>query len=388
MNKELQTILTQIKTLAKEENLRPQEITKGMLLKNGIISEWMLRKFGGVSAIMKAHFPVDDKDLLEIKKLNDTKKYISKLERELSEKRLTEEMILTSISEGISKITLPKVKVQKTKKSKKRNMTMELMISDVHYGKKSETFNLAICRKRMVELAEVFIREVESSKKEHNVEHIIIALLGDIIESYTMHGVESALSSEFSNSVQVKEAIESLFFDIILPISSLGIPITIPAVSGNHDRVESNRTMQNPGENNLTWIIYNSLNLLIKQSKLDQVKMIIPKDSFVVLNIYGNNALYEHTDNVKASTEVAFENHIQKRSTQIGKVIDFLRGGHWHKYLCYGRGRIIINESVPGQDSYARVLGYDSHAGQTINYYIETKERPTCFYKSFPVYLK
>lgn len=388
MNKELELILKQIKTLSKEEGLRPQEVTKGMLLKNGTISEWMLRKFGGVSAIMKAHFPVDDKDLLEIKKLNDTKKYISKLERELSEKKLTEEMILTSISEGISKISIPKFKTPKIKKTNKRRMTMELMVSDVHYGKKSDTFNLAICRKRMKELTEVFLREVESSRKEHNVHHIIIALLGDIIESYTMHGVESSLSSEFSNSVQVKEAIESLFFDVILPVSSLGIPVTIPAVSGNHDRVESNRTMQNPGENNLTWIIYNSLNLLIKQTGLKHVQMIIPKDSFVVLDIYGNNALYEHTDNVKAATEVAFENHIQKRSTQIGKVIDFLRGGHWHKYLCYGRGRIIINESVPGQDSYARVLGYDSHAGQTINYYIETNERPTCFYKSFPVYLK
>lgn len=388
MNKELNKILRAIKRVAKQEGIHEQQVKQHQLLKSGEITEWSIRKLGGLASIAKANFPMEDKDIVEIKKISNTKKYISKLEAQLVEKRLTEETILGAISDGVSKIQLPKLKVKKFKASKKRNMTVELMISDVHYGKSSDTFNLVVCRKRMKELTEVFLREIVDAQKQHNVHHLIIALLGDIIESYTMHGVESSLSSEFSNPVQVKEAIESLFFDVILPIAKLGIPVTIPAVTGNHDRAEHNRTMQNPGENNLTWIIYNSIAMLIKQSGLTHVNMIIPKDSFVLLDIYNNVALYEHTDNVKAATEVAFENHIQKRSTQTGKVIDFLRGGHWHKYLCYGRGRIIINESVPGQDSYARVLGYDSHAGQTINYYIETDERPTCFYKSFPVYLK
>ena len=79
---------------------------------------------------------------------------------------------------------------------------------------------------------------------------------------------------------------------------------------------------------------------------------------------------------------------MNNRSKQLGKVIDFGRFGHYHEYACYDRGRIIINESVCGQDSYANVLGHSSTAGQTINYYIETKTRPTCFFKSFPVWLE
>lgn len=387
MNKELKLILDEIKKQALDKNKHPQEITKAEVLKSGVVSEWMLRKFGGFNSVRDANFPWSEKDLAEIKKLKDAKKYVGKLEKELGEKKVTEEAILGTIKESLKKLDIPKIKVKKFKPSKGRNMTLELMISDVHYGKKTETFDLNICRERMRELTDIFMKELSTYQKQFNIHRIIISLLGDIIESYTMHGIESSMSSEFPNSVQVKEAIESLFYDVVLPIAQTGIEIDIPAVTGNHDRVEHGRTMHLPGETNLTWIIYNALDLLIKQSGLKNVKMYIPKDSFVLLPIYNNNILFEHTDNVKAPTEAALEGLIQKRSQQLGKVIDFLRGGHWHKYLCFGRGRIIINESVPGQDSYARVLGYDSHSGQTINYYVDS-DRPTCFYKSFPVYLR
>jgi len=42
---------------------------------------------------------------------------------------------------------------------------------------------------------------------------------------------------------------------------------------------------------------------------------------------------------------------------------------------------------VCGQDSYAEIKGFNTSAGQTINYYVDTKARPSSFYYSFPVYL-
>lgn len=387
MNQTLNKIIAEIKVAAKENGVHPQDVKQPLVLASGEVTEWELRKFGGLSSIKKAHFPYTDKDLVEIRKFKDTQKYIVKLEKELTEKRLTEEAVLTTIKNAISNVKIPKFKVKKFKAHKKNNMTMELMISDVHYGKKTETFDLQVCKVRMRELTTVFLKELAVAQKDFNVHRIIVGLLGDIIESYTMHGIESSMSSEFPNSVQVKEAIESLFYDVILPIAQTGIKIEIPAVTGNHDRSETRSTMHNPGETNLSWIIYNALDLLIKQSKLKNVTMYIPKDSYVLLEIYNNSVLYEHLDNVKSPTEDSFEKLIQKRSTQLGVVIDFLRGGHWHKYLCFGRGRIIVNEPVCGQDSFAKVLGYDTQSGQTINFYVESDKRPSCFYKSFPVYL-
>ena len=76
----------------------------------------------------------------------------------------------------------------------------------------------------------------------YNVERIIISLLGDIMESYTMHGSESSLSCEFGNPRQIYSAIKVLFDEIFLPIAMTGIKIDVPSVAGNHDRTEVNRT--------------------------------------------------------------------------------------------------------------------------------------------------
>src|SRR5690606_17177842 len=122
--------------------------------------------------------------------------------------------------------------------------------------------------KRLQELTAVFLHEMQLHQKNFNVHRIIIALIGDLLESFTIHGKESALSCEFSNPEQIKEAIECLFFDVILPIANTGVQIDIPAVTGNHDREDSQYTLNYPGKNNFTWVIYNALDLPIKQSKL------------------------------------------------------------------------------------------------------------------------
>ena len=159
----------------------------------------------------------------------------------------------------------------------------------------------------------------------------------------------------------------------------------MPAVTGNHDRTEHSRTMQEPGVNNLTWIIYKSLEELCQISGFKNVKFQIPTGSYIILDIYNNTVLYEHGDNVKGTTKKSFETLIENRSRQSGISIDFGRFGHWHDYMCFDRGRIIVNESVCGLDSYASVMGFNSKAGQTINFYVDTKNRPNCFYYSFPV---
>lgn len=300
----------------------------------------------------------------------------------------TQEELMERITALVKDIKNKKFVVSKPKPSKgKKPMTIEVMLSDLHYGKKTDTFNLSVARRRMTELKDTLLAEVARNNKIYNVERIILGLLGDIIESATMHGVESARGCEFGNSRQVQEAINSLFYDMILPVASTGIKIDIPCVTGNHDRSESNRTMTDPGEENFTYIIYKTLELLCKQTGLDNVTFYIPKTPYQELEIYGNCIVFEHFDNSKANTRAALMSLLSSRQVQVKKIIDFFRGGHYHESTIYGRGLIIVNGSLPGPDSYANVKGYDSHSDQMINFYIPSKERPTCYYRSFPVYL-
>jgi hypothetical protein len=268
-------------------------------------------------------------------------------------------------------------------------MTIELMLSDIHFGKKSETFDLTILKGRLSKLRDVFLSELKNKKDQgYNVERIIISLLGDIIESYTMHGSESSLSCEFGNPKQIYSAIKVMFDEIFLPLAKTGVRIDVPAVAGNHDRTEVNRTFNYPGENYMTWVIYNCLKDYCEIAGLTNVKFDIPKDGYTVVDIYGHAVLIEHLDNLKSTAKGSLDDLMTDRSKQLGIQIKMVRGGHWHEYVCYDRGRAIINESVCGQDSYAKVKGYASTAGQTINFYVDDKKLPNAFLYSYPVFLE
>lgn len=382
-------VIKGIQLAADKMGVHPSEVTKAQVLKHvDDITSWDIREVGGIGAVKNAHFPIVSKDLITIRKQKETAKYIRDLEKKLGEKELLGDNMKKVVEDAIGGLKIKSIKLPKAASKKGKKMTMELMLSDIHYGKKTDKFNLEVCRSRMKNLTTVFLEEMERKKLEgFNVEHVIIALLGDIIESYTMHGLESAAGCEFGNAKQVQSAIESLYEDVIVPIASTGVRITIPAVTGNHDRTDTSRTMQLPGESNLTWIIYHSLKMLTEAAGLKNIKFIIPTNSFVILDIYGNNCLYEHGDNATSNNKAGYEGLIEKRARQKDVKIHFGRFGHFHEYAIYDRGRIIVNESVCGQDSYAEVKGFKTSAGQTINYYTETKNRPSSFYYSFPVYL-
>ena len=391
MTKEVKYIVAEIKRVAKKLGVHYSQLTKAQLLDNSDIKEWEIRKRGGLSAIRSAYLPVTNKALAEIQSQRETAAYIRKLEKQIAEKDLFEKRVLRDVTEAIKALPLKRVDIPTPKISKgKSDMTIEFMLSDIHYGKQipgANSVNLSVIRARVRHAVSVLLREIEQHQTFFNVERLIIAVIGDVIESYTMHGLESAIGCEFGNSRQIDEAIESLWYDVLVPIAKTGLKVDFVGVPGNHDRVESKKTLHKPGENLVTWIIYKGLERLAKTAGMKNVKFHIPRESYYVLDIYGSPCLYEHTDEVVAPERNHFEKLIQKRSKQIGKQIHFLRGGHWHESINFDRGRIIINESVPGQDGFSETKGYNSSSGQTINYYIKTDKRPTPFYKSFPVYL-
>lgn len=380
-----------IEQAAKEYEIHPQQVTKFHFFNmSPDITDWELRTIGGLTGIKNAHFPMNSKDIAVKRQAVKKTSYVNKLFKEVGDWENFKEQVLSEVREAVKSIKIPKIdiKKQKQEKSNKHDMTMELMLSDIHLGKKSKTFNTEVCKRRIDELVETFIREFNDNNKLFNVHRVILALLGDMISNATFHGVESAMEAEYGNSKQIVNSVNLLFTGVLLPIARLGVKIDVPAVTGNHDRPDVNKTYNNPGENHLTWIIYKMLELLCKTYKLDNVKFHIPDGSYIVLPIYDNYCLYEHGDNNKKNSKDGFMNLINKRSKQEKKMIDFGRFGHYHEYHCFGRGIVIINESICGPDSFSDIHGYTSTAGQTINYYVKTDKRPSCFYKSFPVYLE
>ena len=277
---------------------------------------------------------------------------------------------------------------QQKKKDQKKHMIIEALISDLHIGKKTDTFNLEVAKLRMAEFTHVLISEYNRQKQLYHVDKFILALIGDCIESMEMHNLESAKGCEFGTMKQIHECIILLFRLVIEPVARLGLPIEIPAVTGNHDRTAKERTFNDPGQDNVTYVIYNTLKNFTEIAGYKNVKFYIPKEPQVILDLYdGQKVIYEHFDNAKAPTRQALSNLLANRVQQAGHPIQFMRGGHFHEYTVFGQGTIIANGCLPGGDSYSQIKGYKTDACQAINMYVKTNKRPTCFYKSFPVYL-
>jgi len=339
-----------------------------------------------------------DNHIKTLKSIHRTKKnsgYTAKENKTILDQWVERDDLIETIANTVKSVSLHKYSIPKYKiKSKeKKNMTLELLFSDVHYGKYIDNIegnfvDSKVIRDRVKKIAESVIKEINREGKSFNVERLVLALIGDVIENADFHGQESEKGCEFSTSRQVQEAIHSMFYDLILPISLTGIDILVPCVTGNHDRIGHNKTYQKPGEDNLTYIIYSTLDLLCKQSGLKNVKFEITKSLYMSIQVYGNNIVYEHGDELKNINRDTMANQMSRRQVQLGKIVHFYRVGHWHEPVQYGQGRMMVNGSVPGQDDYANSKGFCSEAVQIMNYYVQTEKRSTCFFRSFPIYLQ
>ncbi len=343
-------------------------------------------------------FSQSDFHLKALKQIHNTKKNSTvnaKENKSILDMWMKRDDLLDSIKNMIKTASLHRYKVPAMKKASKerKNMTLEVLFSDVHYGKYIDSIpgnyvDLEVIRTRVRMITDSVIKEIHRESKSFNVEKVILAMLGDIIENADFHGKESTKACEFSTSRQVQEAINSIFHDFVLPIAMTGIKVHIEGITGNHDRIDPHKTYVKPGEDNLSYIIYSSLKMLCEQSGLKNVSFNIIDGLYSHVDVYGNTIVYEHGDELKNMNRETLNNQLNKRQAQIGKVVHFFRIGHWHEPASYGQGKIMVNGSVPGQDSYAESKGFCSEAVQILNYYVETKNRNTCFFRSFPIYLQ
>lgn len=328
------------------------------------------------------------KTLKDIARVKANNSFTAKENRTILQLWNDRDDILDAIRSAAKDINKTKTKpVRALKKSGKLGITKELLLSDIHFGKKTDRFNLDICKQRLEEVVHATIGEIKRDSKEYVIDEIVIALLGDIIENYSMHVLESAKGCEFGNAKQIYEATLNLFKIVIAPLNQLGIKMRIVCVTGNHDRDGSNRTYHNPGEENFTHIIYHTLKNFAEFSGLKNIQFIIPKEPWAVLQIYGNNILYEHYDNSKSADRKGLEALMTKRANQLGISVDYMRGGHFHEPTSFRNGRMQINGCLTGNDSFASVLGFNAEASQTLNTFANSK-RKYKMYRSFNILLE
>lgn len=375
----------------KEEDLTWQEITRQFNEEFDCdISENAIRKTHKRHSEIDVDGEVSDDTVLikNLKTSYSARKLKNKIQKEnkaLLEHSTTLDEFLAEFTKCIKLFDTKKVVIDKPAKNKnKTKMIVEPMLSDIHFGLETETYNADVAQKRVQAYTKTVLKEIDRKAVNYDIQSIHIPLLGDFMQSDSMHGKESAKSCHLTNAEQILKSIEVIFYDFILPIAQKGYSLMISGVCGNHDRSDEKQFIVSPGKSYFNYTIYKMLEILCREKGIKDVTFNIPNGIYHVQQLFNSYFLYEHGHTVKGSSIPALESELIKRQGQCGKIISGIRIGHYHSDLSANEGRHIINASSVSDDHYGDYLGYKSRPGQVINFYVDS-DRESSYYHSFTV---
>jgi len=371
MNKNLKTIIDAIKSAAKEHDIHPQLVTKVMIIDK--VSDWEIRKIGGLSGVLKAHFPQQDKDLASINNVKKQASYIQKLEKALGEKIVNDERVL----EIFNGLKLPKVKEYKSKKKSKISRAVNLVLSDLHFGSdisKNKTGGLDFGKIEEARRLAKVTQEVITYKPQYRKEtELNVLLLGDLIQNQLHDMRDGAPMAE-----QVCRAIH-LLSQTLTHFTNNFPQVNVYVNSGNHGRNTSrhhNRAVNDKWDS-LESIICYALKNTFKNVK--NIKFEIPLTPYVTYEVFGKKIFASHGDTVIKPGFVGKSINTGSLETQINKINATLNDndeyavficGHIHtgSTTHLGNGAVMItNGALVPSDEFAVSIGLlENSCGQML----------------------
>lgn len=264
-------------------------------------------------------------------------------------------------------------------------LTVEILLSDWQVGKLSSTYNTDIAKKRMFEFGRAARMAIQQKVDNgYKIDKIILAMLGDIIESDEKHA-NSGRACDSSTAEQLADSIECIYSFMVEPLARLNVPTEVYCVAGNHDWNGHGLNMFKTGRTQLSYPLYTALRL-ITEKVFDNVSFVIPEGVFAIADIYGSKVLYEHGVGVSV-TEAAMKARKTQRTEQIGQYITYFRMGDKHAVSSFNNHQYVVNGAFfgTGKDGseYSEIAGYSSHAGQWIGFHCQRDDERTTLFDTF-----
>lgn len=319
-------------------------------------------------------------------------RYSRKESKILLEELTKREDLLAEISKKLTNIQVDVSYVKPKKKRKGTPMICEALISDIQIGKVTPDYNTQICFKRMEKHGKALLFKIlQHQDNGYKFEKIILSFMGDIIESAEKAQKKgTALSVDSYTSEQIVNATDGIFRYIIAPIATLGIPVEVIGVPGNHDHRNNGIPMDKAGIICDTWIIYKTLELLSKQFK--NVSFKITSGCYETTDIFNHTAVYEHGYGISVA-EANLLNRLNQRSRQSKKHITYFRMGDKHSITRFNEDQLVVNgayfgisQNDKGHD-YSSAMGFAAHAGQIAFFHVPREDERLPCYDSFIIQL-
>lgn len=276
---------------AKSLGIKPYDVSKRQLLEH--VSDWAIKRAGGIGLVKSTYFPFEDKDLGEITTAKHKKSYITSLEKTLGENKVIEK----AVSKALSSLKLPKLAPYKQTTSKKKiDRVVNIILSDLHIGsdvKKEETGGLDFGKKEEARRLARITKELLDYKPQYRDQtKLNVYLLGDLVQLNLHDPRDGAPVAE-----QVSRAIYLLSQSLSHMVTAFP-EITVYCATGNHGRLQSRHKMRavNQKWDSIETIIYYSLKQIFRNNK--SVKFVLPKTPFIVADVLGSKFFLTHGDTV------------------------------------------------------------------------------------------
>lgn len=254
------------------------------------------------------------------------------------------------------------------------HMLAEITLSDTQFGKLMHGYNTQVATDRVREYLRVVVEDIKAKMETGIIfDKVILALLGDIIESDKKHP-NSGRACDTGTAEQLKTSMEVLFLDVITPLALLGVPVDVVCITGNHDHDDHGLNMYLPGSQHLSWPLYHSLRMLSEATGYDHVSFEIPDGAYLIKDIYGFNTLYEHGVGVSTS-EVALTKRLVERGNQVRKHMSYIRIGDKHNVSRFNLDTKVVNGATFGRcddkggGEYSSISGYAAEPAQLTIYH-------------------
>ncbi|AUR95250.1 metallo-dependent phosphatase-like protein [Vibrio phage 1.204.O._10N.222.46.F12] len=308
-----------------------------------------------------------------------TNNHLRKINRQVLDAERTKDEVLQGVEQAVAVMKdLPPINLVKMPKPVDgKKMTVEALFSDLQIGKLMDNYTTDISIKRMKEYTEVLIEKIyQHTANGYDIERIMFCMLGDIIESDKKHA-NSARACDSGTAEQMQNAIQYIYKLVIEPLASLGIPMDVICITGNHDHDGHGLEMFQPGKTQLSWPMYHSMRMIAEARGLGHVKFHIPEGAFHVNEIYGNHVLYEHGVGVGANP-ASMSKRVVDRTKQLHTYIDLYRMGDKHHICRFNNDKLIVNGAFFGDDrtgsEYSGICGYDGNIAQLVLFHVERKD--------------
>jgi hypothetical protein len=243
----------------------------------------------------------------------------------------------------------------------KSEATAVILASDWHVGETVDPetigyvneYNADVAKKRAEQFFANAVRLLQIFQKDVEINHVILALLGDFITNTIHEELAETNSMLPANELSFAQDLICSGIDFILANTS--VSLIVPCHSGNHGRMTKKQRISSEAGNSLEYYMYKNIALYFRNN--ERVQFIIPKGYFSYVEVYDKVLRFHHGHHLSYGGGVGGVTiPINKAIAQWNKIrkVDYDCFGHFHQFL--DGGYWLLNGSMIGFNAYAESI--------------------------------